>query len=60
MNKPGTAATIARRMAEEGSRWNRSSSGVRFRTQGSAANAGPDNVAVILITYATTEDAVRR
>lgn len=61
VNKPGTAATIARRMAEEGISLESIVQRRPARSHGaSAANAGPDDVAVILITYATTEDAVRR
>lgn len=60
VNKPGTAATIARRMAEEGISLESIVQRRPVHLAGGAANAGPDNVAVILITYATTEDAVRR
>ncbi len=59
VNKPGTAATIAGRMAEEGI----SLASIVQRQPARAAGAktvGPEDVAVILITYATTEDAVRK
>ncbi|MGU3494879.1 homoserine dehydrogenase [Xanthobacteraceae bacterium A53D] len=56
VNKPGTAATIARRMAEANISLE---SIVQRRPQRSTAGE-PNDVAVILITYATTEDAVRR
>ncbi|GGF55814.1 homoserine dehydrogenase [Azorhizobium oxalatiphilum] len=56
VNKPGTAATIARRMAEEGI----SLESIVQRRPQRAAGVEPNDVAVILITYATTEDAVRR
>lgn len=53
VNKPGTAATIARRMAEQGISLE---SIVQHRP---ARNAGNAPATVILITYATTEAAVR-
>lgn len=53
VNKPGTAATIARRMAEQGISLE---SIVQHRP---ARNAGDAPATVILITYATTEGAVR-
>ncbi len=59
VNKPGTAATIARRMAEEGISLESIVQRRPLRSHG-ATPSGPDDVAVILITYATTEDAVRR
>lgn len=54
VNRPGTAATIARRMADEGISLE---SIVQRRPSSSSAN---DPATVILITYATTEEAVRR
>lgn len=54
VNKPGTAATIARRMAEQGISLE---SIVQHRP---ARNAGDAPATVILITYATTEAAVRQ
>ncbi|WP_029005862.1 homoserine dehydrogenase [Azorhizobium doebereinerae] len=59
VNKPGTAATIARRMAEEGISLESIVQRRPPRPHGASAS-GPDDVGVILITYATTEDAVRR
>jgi homoserine dehydrogenase len=62
LDKPGTAATIARRMADEGislesimqrRKTGRPHGGDHPKTAGAAAS-------VVLITYATTEDAVRR
>ena len=53
VNRPGTAATIARRMADEGISLE---SIVQRRPGSSSAN---DPATVILITYATTEEAVR-
>ena len=58
VDKPGTAATIAKRLAQH----NISMESIVQRHSGSLAGAekpkGP--VPVILITYATTEDAVRK
>ncbi|MEP9356551.1 homoserine dehydrogenase [Xanthobacter sp. KR7-65] len=54
VNKPGTAATIARRMADE----QISLESIVQRRPGGAAPA--ETAHVILITYATTEAAVRR
>lgn len=54
VNKPGTAATIARRMADEGISLE---SIVQRRPERSRNN---EPATVILITYATTEAAVRR
>ncbi|QTL02568.1 homoserine dehydrogenase [Aquabacter sp. L1I39] len=54
VNRPGTAATIARRMADEGISLE---SIVQRRPGSKSAN---DPATVILITYATTEEAVRR
>lgn len=57
VNKPGTAATIARRMAEE----NISLESIVQRRPAQEAGAPPQGPArVILITYATSEQAVRR
>jgi homoserine dehydrogenase len=59
-DKPGTAATIARRLAQQGI----SLESIVQRHAGTQGGAKPDRmtgpVPVILITYATTEDAVRR
>ena len=61
-DKPGTAATIARRLAQQGI----SLESIVQRHSGPRPQGGdrPDKTAgpvpVILITYATTEDAVRR
>src|SRR5437868_4337989 len=59
-DKPGTAATIARRLAQQGI----SLESIVQRHPGTQGGARPDKTAgpvpVILITYATTEDAVRR
>jgi homoserine dehydrogenase len=59
-DKPGTAATIARRLAQQGI----SLESIVQRHAGTQGGARPDKttgpVPVILITYATTEDAVRR
>ena len=60
-DRPGSAATIAKRLPSSRYRWNRSCSAIanaqaserRCRRQKGA-------VPVILITYATTEDAVRK
>lgn len=54
VNKPGTAATIARRMADEGI----SLESIVQRRPERSRNDQP--ATVILITYATTEAAVRR
>jgi homoserine dehydrogenase len=62
LDRPGTAATIARRMADE----NISLESIMQRRKKSRPHGGddPKSVAapasVVLITYATTEDAVRR
>jgi homoserine dehydrogenase len=62
VDKPGTAATIARLLADE----NISIESIVQRRPDSAPHGGDDPasaaapVPVILITYATTEDAVRR
>jgi homoserine dehydrogenase len=59
-DRPGTAATIARRLAQQGI----SLESIVQRHAGSHGGDKPDKTArpvpVILITYATTEDAVRR
>ena len=59
-DRPGTAATIARRLAQQGI----SLESIVQRHPGTQGGAKPDKttgpVPVILITYATTEDAVRR
>jgi homoserine dehydrogenase len=59
-DKPGTAATIARRLAQQGI----SLESIVQRHSGTQGGTKPDKTArpvpVILITYATTEDAVRR
>jgi homoserine dehydrogenase len=62
LDKPGTAATIARRMADE----NISLESIMQRRKAGRPHGG-DNpktaavaASVVLITYATTEDAVRR
>jgi homoserine dehydrogenase len=62
VDRPGTAATIARLLADE----NISLESIVQRRPGRAPHGGDDPasadapVPVILITYATTEDAVRR
>jgi homoserine dehydrogenase len=59
VDKPGTAATIAKRLAQH----NISMESIVQRhpgPQGGAAAKGHGPVPVILITYATTEDAVRK
>ena len=62
LDKPGTAATIARRLAQQ----NISLESIVQRHRGSRPHGGDDPrrsdepVPVILITYATTEDAVRK
>jgi len=59
-DRPGTAATIARRLAQQGI----SLESIVQRHAGTQGGGNPDKttgpVPVILITYATTEDAVRR
>ena len=59
-DRPGTAATIARRLAQQGI----SLKSIVQRHSGTQGGTKPDKtvgpVPVILITYATTEDAVRR
>src|SRR3954447_23786086 len=58
-DKPGTAATIARRLAQQGI----SLESIVQRHPGTQGGSNPGRAApvpVILITYATTEDAVRR
>jgi len=59
-DRPGTAATIARRLAQQGI----SLESIVQRHSGTQGGTKPDRTAgpvpVILITYATTEDAVRR
>ncbi|MFG1294745.1 homoserine dehydrogenase [Xanthobacter variabilis] len=57
VNKPGTAATIARRMADEGISLE---SIVQRRPEGQQGEAAQGTARVILITYATSEEAVRR
>jgi homoserine dehydrogenase len=62
VDRPGTAATIARRMAEE----NISLESIMQRGRDRRPHGGEDPksvdkpAAVVLITYATSEDAVRR
>jgi homoserine dehydrogenase len=59
VDKPGTAATIATRLAEQ----HISLESIVQRRRGDAPmspKSGGEPVPVILITYATTEDAVRR
>jgi homoserine dehydrogenase len=62
VDKPGTTATIAKRLAEQ----NISIESIMQRHAGSRPHGGDDPksaadpVPVILITYATTEDAVRK
>ena len=62
VDKPGTAATIAKRLAQQ----KISMESIVQRHSGSAPQGGQDPksaaapVPVILVTYATTEDAVRR
>ncbi|HWP17391.1 MAG TPA: homoserine dehydrogenase [Xanthobacteraceae bacterium] len=59
-DRPGTAATIARRLAQQGI----SLESIVQRHSGTRGGTKPDKTAgpvpVILITYATTEDAVRK
>jgi homoserine dehydrogenase len=56
IDRPGTAGTIATRMAERGISLE---SIVQRRRNGATARAGDDPAPVVLITYATTEAAVR-
>jgi homoserine dehydrogenase len=59
VDKPGTAATIATRLAEQ----HISMESIVQRRRGDVSaspKSGGEPVPVILITYATTEDAVRR
>src|SRR5665647_877143 len=56
-DKPGTAASIATRLAEQEISLE---SIVQRHTKGAAAEAKNGSVPVILITYATSEDAVRK
>ena len=59
VDKPGTAATIAKRLAQH----NISMESIVQRHSGppaGGAEKGHGPVPVILITYATTEDAVRK
>jgi homoserine dehydrogenase len=61
VDKPGTAATIARRLAQQ----NISLESIVQRHRGEPPHGGEiagssEPVPVILITYATTEDAVRK
>jgi homoserine dehydrogenase len=57
-DKPGTAATIAKRLAQQEISLE---SIVQRHDQGRPDSGGKaDSVPVILITYATTEDAVRK
>jgi homoserine dehydrogenase len=55
-DKPGTAATIAKRLAEQ----EISLESIVQRHSSPSGEAKSGSVPVILITYATTEDAVRR
>ncbi|HZP69111.1 MAG TPA: homoserine dehydrogenase [Pseudolabrys sp.] len=57
-DKPGTAATIAKRLAEQDI--SLESIVQRHEAAHLASDAKPGSVPVILITYATTEDAVRK
>ena len=59
-DRPGTAATIARRLAQQAdfARIDRAAPRDRARRRRRTSPASP--VPVILITYATTEDAVRK
>src|SRR4051812_378758 len=54
-DKPGTAATIARRLAQQ-----QISLESIVQRHGKGATPGDGSVPVILITYATSEDAVRK
>ena len=58
VDKPGTAATIAKRMAQL--HISMESIVQRHREPAGGAGKGSGAVPVILITYATTEDAVRK
>ena len=58
VDKPGTAATIAKRMAQR--HISMESIVQRHREPAGGAGKGSGAVPVILITYATTEDAVRK
>ena len=58
VDKPGTAATIAKRMAQQ--HISMESIVQRHREPAGGAGKGSGAVPVILITYATTEDAVRK
>jgi homoserine dehydrogenase len=61
VDKPGTAATIATRLAEQQISLESIVQRHRGTTAGGAdAKSATTPVPVILITYATTEDAVRR
>jgi homoserine dehydrogenase len=55
-DKPGTAATIAKRLAEQ----DISMESIVQRHDATSAGTTGGSVPVILITYATTEDAVRK
>lgn len=57
-DKPGTAATIAKRMAQQ--HISMESIVQRHRGLPASVGKGEDAVPVILITYATAEDAVRK
>jgi homoserine dehydrogenase len=60
VDRPGTAATIASRLAEQNISLESIVQKHRgVRPQGGARSDGAEPVPVILITYATTEDAVR-
>ena len=58
VDKPGTAATIAKRLAQQ--HISMESIVQRHREGATAAGKGAGAVPVILITYATSEDAVRK
>ena len=58
VDKPGTAATIAKRMAQQ--HISMESIVQRHREPAGGAGKGSGAVPVILITYATAEDAVRK
>jgi homoserine dehydrogenase len=60
VDKPGTAATIAKRLADEDISLESIVQRHRGPQGGADARAATAPVPVILITYATTEDAVRR
>lgn len=55
-DRPGTAATIAKRLAEQ----DISMESIVQRHEAGAAEVKGGSVPVILVTYATTEDAVRK